>query len=258
MSAIDPGNPNSEVWAEGRFVGGYANRDLRPAEVLFLLRYRQDLTGAVLELGCGAGRLTGYLAETAATCYGMDLSPGMLAECRRRYPAVELVQGDFRDLSHWDDESLDTVVASCNVLDILSDAARRETLRAIHRVLRPGGLLMMSSHNRAYLPRLRGPLTIRPDRPDRMARDLVLAPRNLVRDRRLRPLEMSTDGYAIVSDGAHGYTLVHYFIDPAAQRRQLSDEGFETVQCLGLDGQEITDGDSAPTEVELHYFARRR
>jgi SAM-dependent methyltransferase len=253
----DPGTLNRASWARGRFVKEYAHRVLRPVEVVLLARYHEDFAGRVLELGCGAGRITGYLVQLAREAYGIDLQPQMIAECRRRYPAGTFIQADIRDLSNFEDGSLDVVVAGCNTLDIFSDDERRIMLRDIGRVLREQGLLVMSAHNRAYLPRVRRPGHVRTSDPLRFAADLARAPRNLGRHRRLVHLERDERDYAIVSDGAHGYSLVHYFITPEAQFRQLREEGYEPLSCSDLDGNVLAPGDESPNTVELHYVARR-
>lgn len=59
------GAANQATWSQGAFVSAYANRNLRPVEVLLLVRLRENLSGAVLELGCGAGRIAGYLVALA-------------------------------------------------------------------------------------------------------------------------------------------------------------------------------------------------
>jgi ubiquinone/menaquinone biosynthesis C-methylase UbiE len=133
----EPGTVNTARWTRGSFIGDYATRILRPVEVLLLIRHREQLGGRVLELGCGAGRITGYLVALGREVTGLDVSSQMIAECRRRYPAGRFVDGDIEDLSQFADSSLDLVLAGFNVLDIFSDARRRHTLREIHRVLEP-------------------------------------------------------------------------------------------------------------------------
>ena len=86
------------MWAREDLVEKYATRDLRPAEVMLLVRYREALAGRVLELGCGAGRLTGYLAQLAESVHAIDVSHSMVARCRQLYPAVSVEQRDL-DLS---------------------------------------------------------------------------------------------------------------------------------------------------------------
>ena len=57
--------------------------------------------GAVLELGCGTGRVLAALAADGVECVGVDVSPAMLARARERLegvPGVELVEADLRSL----------------------------------------------------------------------------------------------------------------------------------------------------------------
>jgi malonyl-CoA O-methyltransferase len=57
------------------------------------------LTGkTILEIGCGTGRHTSRLAQAGNSVTGLDLSPGMLAEARRKlsgFPNVTLIEGDL-------------------------------------------------------------------------------------------------------------------------------------------------------------------
>jgi SAM-dependent methyltransferase len=234
----------------------YASRALRPVEVMMLVRHRQDLAGRVLELGVGAGRISGYLVELAERFEGLDLSEAMVAECRRRYPAGTFTTGDMRDLSRFADGTLGAVVAGNNVIDVFSDAERRATLREIRRALAPTGLLVFSSHNRAYLPRVRPPTAVRRSDPLRLVYDALNVPLRVARHRRLRALELEAPDYAIVSDGSHGFTLVHYYIAPDAQIRQLKQEGFSVLGVIDLDDHLLGTGQTAPHCSELHYFAR--
>ena len=114
----------------------YANRNLRPVEADILVRYRETLSGRVLELGSGAGRLTGYLAEIAAEVRGIDISPEMVAYSRRRYPRAHFEQGDLRDPSVYRVQPWDAIVAPFNVVDVFGDADRQILLERVDA--RPG------------------------------------------------------------------------------------------------------------------------
>lgn len=248
---------NITTWARGGFLGAYNGRELRPVEVLLLVRYHEHATGRALELGCGGGRIAGYLVQMAREAYGIDISSDMVEACRQHYPGGHFSQGDIRDLSQFEDESLDLVIAGCNLLDIFTDAERRASLREIRRVLVGGGLLFMSSHNRAYLPNVRPPTHIRRSDPLRLAYDLVNAPRRIVRHRRLRRYEVQEPEYTIISDGAHEFSLVHYFTFAEAQSRQFEQEGFEPLESADLDGRPIDETYHAPDCSEIYYVARK-
>ena len=103
---------------------------------------------AVVEMGCGTGRLAAVLlARTDATYRGTDLSPVMAGLARERLApfgsraAVELVEGGPPD---GPPGSADRFVAAY-VLDTLSDADIAATVGAAHRLLRPGGLVCLAS-----------------------------------------------------------------------------------------------------------------
>lgn len=247
---------NDRLWARPDLVKAYATRVLRPVEVMLLVRYREALSGRVLELGCGAGRLTGYLSEIASSTLGLDISPAMVAYCRKRYPRATFEEGDLRDVGALEPGSFDVIVASYNVIDVLGDAERSGVLDGIHQALRPGGLLIMSSHNRASAPRrgVRDALAAR--NPVGLAVSVFELPRWLVNRRRLRHFERDEPGYAILNDVSQDFAALHYYITRDAQARQLTDHAFELIECLDLEGRRVEAGQTARHCSELHYVAR--
>jgi len=247
---------NAERWANEDFVSIYARSDLRAVEETLIARHRVALSGRVLELGCGAGRLTGHLCELAEVVHGVELSAAMVAYCRRTYPGALVEQGDLRDLSRFQSDYFDVVFAPYNVLDVLGDAERRRVLAEVQRVLRARGLLIMSSHNRGYTPPVPLIVQLSMGSPRRPLASLRALPRRLANRRRLRGLEVERAGYAVCNDAAHDFSLLHYYISRDAQARQLEEHRFELLECLDLDGREVEAGADAPRCAELHYVAR--
>jgi SAM-dependent methyltransferase len=243
------------AWNAGTHVATYANRSLRPAEVVLLVTYRDALRGRVLEIGCGAGRVTGYLVALGGDVHGLDVSARMVEHCAATYPAGAFSQGDMRDLSAFGPGSFDVVVAAYAVLDVVNDAERRQALGEIHRVLAPDGLLIMSSHNRAFT--ITGPVDTSRGLLG-TALDLRRAPRRLRNRRSLRRYEVQRQDYAILNDSAHDYSVLHYYITRDVEERQLSELGFELIECTDLDGRPVAPGQTASEHPELHYVARRR
>jgi SAM-dependent methyltransferase len=111
----------------------------RPA----ILELAGDVSGRrVLDAGCGAGPLTAALRDRGALVTGIDASAGMLELARRRPgPDVELRVADLAEPLPFADGAFDDVVASL-VLHYLQDWG--PTLAELHRVLRPGGRLIVS------------------------------------------------------------------------------------------------------------------
>ncbi len=247
---------NEALWAGEDLVRHYAGRSLRPAEVMLLVRHREALGGRVLELGCGGGRLSGYLLELARDFRGLDISPLMVEHCSRMYPGGTFELGDLRDLSRYGAGSLDVVFASFNVLDVLDQSERLRVLVELHRIIAPAGLLIMSSHNLAHAPLIPKPSRLSSRNPVRIARQLVNLPRRERNRRRLLPLQRSESDHAILVDEAHDYGILHYYIGRDDQEHQLAGAGFELLECLDLDGRVVGPAGRAAAYPELHYAAR--
>ncbi len=114
------------------------------------------LVGArdVLDAACGEGYGSHLLSTTAARVSGVDLSAEAIAHARERYPSERL---DFRvadvlDLP-FDDDSFDVVV-SFETLEHLSQ--QDAMLAEFRRVLRSGGVLVLSSPDRRTYSELTG------------------------------------------------------------------------------------------------------
>ncbi len=111
----------------------------------FALRWMQP-QHEVLETACGTGYGTGMLAGRAKSVVGIDYSPLAVEHARARYTAdnLEFLVMDCHRLA-FRNARFDVVV-SFEVFEHLegSDAYLREC----RRVLRPGGLLLLSTPNR--------------------------------------------------------------------------------------------------------------
>jgi ubiquinone/menaquinone biosynthesis C-methylase UbiE len=102
----------------------------------------------ILDLGVGGGRTTAYLSSIAGRYVGADSADEMIATCRRRFPALEFQVVAASDLSIFATSSFDAVVMAYNTIDcVASDESRYQALRETHRVLKPNGILIFSSHN---------------------------------------------------------------------------------------------------------------
>ncbi len=92
----------------------------------------------VLDVATGTGAVAAELLRRGCQVVGLDQSPGMLAEARRRLPSeVELVLGDADHLP-FPDCAFDAL-AFTYLLRYVDDPGA--TLRELARVVRPGGAL---------------------------------------------------------------------------------------------------------------------
>jgi SAM-dependent methyltransferase len=98
----------------------------------------------VLEAGFGEGYGADLLAGVARSVIGVDYDESAVAHVRARYPRVQVVHGNLAKLP-LPDASVDVVV-NFQVIEHLWD--QPQFVAECRRVLRPSGLLMMSTPNR--------------------------------------------------------------------------------------------------------------
>jgi uncharacterized protein len=102
--------------------------------------------GPVVEVGCGPGHVTAYLAEAGADAMGLDLSPGMVEEARRRFPEGDYQVGDLRRLMRPISAPGWSAVLAWYSLIHLAASEVPEALAALIRPLAPGGWLVVALH----------------------------------------------------------------------------------------------------------------
>jgi SAM-dependent methyltransferase len=222
--------------------------------------------GAVLELGCGSGRVLVPLARAGHRVVGVDASPHMLALARDKLARanlgpgerVRLVEGDMRafDLGETFDLAI-IATKSFNYLIQRADQAR--ALAAVAAHLQPGGLLALDL------------LNPRPDwlgaAPGSLHQDLVeYAPalgatvartEAVVRTDLVEQVRVTRSAYDIVAaDGTVRKRLVEWayrFIYRFEAEHLLERAGFRVEAALGGYGREPLAADS-PTML---FLARR-
>lgn len=100
----------------------------------------------VVEVGCGPGHVTAYLADAGADATGVDLSPAMVAEARRRFPDGDYQVGDLRRLMRPTSASGWSAVLAWYSLIHLAASELPAVLAALTRPLEPGGWLVVAMH----------------------------------------------------------------------------------------------------------------
>lgn len=128
-----------------------AHMERQPYNVLYERPATRALIGEVagldvLDVACGAGALAQNLVESGATVVGSDASQPMLDMARNRLgDAVPLHLQDCSDPFPWaGDASFDLVVMALAYHYVNDHAA---FLREMHRVLRPDGSFVISTHH---------------------------------------------------------------------------------------------------------------
>ena len=99
-----------------------------------------------LDIACGDGYGSAVLAETAAEVVGVDISAETVSSARAKYldrPRLSFVEGDCRHLPFADGEF--DVVVSFETIEHIT--AQEDFILEVRRVLRPGGVFIVSTPN---------------------------------------------------------------------------------------------------------------
>lgn len=133
---------------------------------------------AVLDAGCGTGRIARYLADHGCAVTGVDLSPGMLAMARRDQPHLRAVAGSITELPYGG-SSFDGIVYWYSIIH-LPDAALPRVFAEARRVLGPHGHVVLGFQAGDEVLDISGRLRDRGHEVERLTRyhrrlDMVLA-----------------------------------------------------------------------------------
>jgi SAM-dependent methyltransferase len=114
-----------------------------------------DGADAVLDFGCGCGRVLRYWSGHTGTVAGSDRDAGAVDWCRGNLTFAQVERNGLGPPLAYPDESFDLVYALSVFTHLTAElqTAWRDELR---RVLRPGGRLLVTTHGNSYLPRLEG------------------------------------------------------------------------------------------------------
>jgi SAM-dependent methyltransferase len=115
----------------------------------------EDMT-SVLDFGCGCGRVTRRLADLPGEVHGSDFDAVAVDWCRRNLPFATFTQNELEPPLPFAAGEHDLVYAF-SVLTHLPVPIQHAWVDELARVLRLGGLLLLSTHGERYLERLAPP-----------------------------------------------------------------------------------------------------
>lgn len=219
----------------------------RRHEVVYQRLAERCVDADVLEAGCGEGYGADLIAGHARRVVAVDYDEAAVAHVRSRYPRVDVMQANLAQLP-LPDSSVDIVV-NFQVIEHLWD--QTQFVVECARVLRPSGLLMMSTPNR---------ITFSPGRD---------TPINPFHTRELNAAELSRllidGGFSDVSisglfhgprlremDARHGGSIIDAQIQRAMAAAPWPPELAADVAAVTVDDFELVDaGEGAGTDHHI-------
>ncbi len=160
MEDFTAASPDGDRWYDDWFQEDYLllyrHRDTREARD-FLDRMIPKLvplpTGSILDLACGAGRHSHYLNKMGYPVVGIDLSRPLLKQASHAASSSKIswIQGDMRQipLRNRSVSAVFNMFTSFGYFPKDSDDA--SVLREVHRVLVPGGWLVLDTLNPSFV-----------------------------------------------------------------------------------------------------------
>jgi ubiquinone/menaquinone biosynthesis C-methylase UbiE len=101
--------------------------------------------GNLLEVGCGEGRGIDWLLPKIKQYSAIDKIAPVVEQLKQKYPQGNFTNGNIPPLSSYAENSFDSIV-SFQVIEHIQDD--RLFLKEIHRVLKPGGVALITTPNR--------------------------------------------------------------------------------------------------------------
>src|SRR4051812_20057873 len=114
-----------------------------------------DDVQSVLDFGCGCGRVTRWFEGFEGAVAGSDVSRPAIEWCRGNLGFASFEVNGLAPPLAFDDASFDVVYA-LSVFTHLTEELQLAWRDEVRRVLRPGGLFLLTTHGRSYVPRLEG------------------------------------------------------------------------------------------------------
>jgi len=138
-------NTQKQQWTDEEFFrsGEQTVKEEILTDMINICQGREPKQMRVLEIGCGAGRVTRALAKLFGEVRGVDVSGEMVrqaTEALRDFPNARVFQNNGTDLTVLGDQVFDFAFSTIVFQHIPSREIIENYVREVHRLLRPGAL----------------------------------------------------------------------------------------------------------------------
>ncbi|HMN18959.1 MAG TPA: class I SAM-dependent methyltransferase [Ignavibacteriaceae bacterium] len=250
---------NRKTWENRLSVLTFVNQNnLQKAEIEIFEKYKQKISGkSVLDIGCGTGRTTRFLATHTSNIIGIDYSERMISAASKLNPNIDYRVCDVRDLNSLSQHQFDFILYSFNGLDYLDHMDRIRALKNIHKVLKNDGVFVFSSHNinnfnHSLSPRLKFELNIY-----KQFKNIVKFCIEVFYYLRFHKKKIVTDDYSIFNDDGNFFSLLTYYISKEKAADQLKNCGFDILEIFDQYGNNLSQIFNDEYSNWIYYVAKK-
>ena len=122
--------------------------------VSFLQQYTPLKSSKILDWGCGPGRIIRHLPELTDSnneYFGTDMNGSSIQWCRENLPEIQFNQNNLNAELPYPDHFFD-IIYGISIFTHLSEQKHKEWLEELYRVLKPDGLLLITTQGNNFLP----------------------------------------------------------------------------------------------------------
>lgn len=110
----------------------------------------------ILDWGCGPGRLIRHIPDFLdgkCEVFGTDYNEKSIEWCKKNLPGIDFRTNTLKAQLPYDDNYFD-VVYGISIFTHLSEKMHFEWIDELYRILKPGGILFLTSHGNAFIEKL--------------------------------------------------------------------------------------------------------
>jgi ubiquinone/menaquinone biosynthesis C-methylase UbiE len=107
----------------------------------------------VLDWGCGPGRVIRHWPGNEFTCFGSDVNENSLSWCKLNFPSIRFINQQVLPPLEVADQTFDAIYG-ISILTHLSLSAHFLWIEELQRILKPGGLLFLTTQGNAFKDKL--------------------------------------------------------------------------------------------------------